>query len=138
MLRKQHADTLEEPVRGDVYRNLQDDCLSILDRRTDSPTYGEVIAHMQAVTIRDAEVGVYESKRQQALAEGCKNVHAFFRGNVETYDPNVFDEYVPVSVSYEGDREGVFYTDTGQQVLEAEVVNITRKYGIYAGGVSIE
>jgi hypothetical protein len=135
---QRYADTLERPVRGDVYRNLQKDCLSVVDRRTDSDTYGEVIAYMQACTITDAEVCVYENKRQQSIEEDCKNVHAFFRGTVGTYDPKALESYVPISVSYKRNREGVFYTDNLKQVLEADVINISRKHGIYAGGVTTE
>ncbi len=124
-------------IRGDVYRNLNDDCLSVVDRQTDSDTYGEVIAHTDGVIVENASAVTYEGKRQDALESGCKNVHAFFRGDVGRYDPQAVMELgEPHNVSYQMEREGCFITDDGKTLLEADVVEITREHGIFANGLT--
>lgn len=89
--------------RVDVYRNLQDDCLSIRsaersagstagDRRstgsrdTDSDDYGTVIGHADLVLLSDAEFVVQEAGQERARETGVKNVHAVVRGTVEGVD----------------------------------------------------
>lgn len=127
----------KSPIRGDVYRNLNDDCLSIVDRRTDSDTYGEVITHTPGVIVKNADVVTYEGKREDALESGCKNVHAFFRGTVSRYDPQaVMEMGEPTTVTYQMEREGCFVTDDGQTLLEADVVEITLEHGIFANGIT--
>lgn len=126
----------ERTVRGDVYRNLNDGCLSVLDRRCGVDSYGTVIAHVQSCWIENADVVTYESKRQQAVESGQKNVHAMFRGDVNAYsEPTVADCVDPVRVEYVGDREGCFYTVDGDQVVGADDVLVDAT-GIRALGVT--
>ena len=136
MTQHQYAGVLEEPIRGDVYANLHEECLSVIDRRTDSEEYGNVVAHIQACVIDDVDVVTYEGKRREAIEDDRKNVHAMFRGTVQRYYPNaVTIDDRPVSVSYHMDRSGCFYTEDGARVTGADRVEITRNFGIYAIGV---
>lgn len=92
-------------MKVDVYRNLNDDCLSILSRR--SHDYGTVVEHRDIVVVEDVEFVVQDAGRRRVLDEEKKNVHAFVRGNtaddqswrpddgtVVTYDPYKFDSFV--------------------------------------------
>lgn len=115
-------------VRGDVYYNLNCGGLSVVDRQSGSDMYGHVIAHAEQAWITDAEVVTYESKREKALAEGCKNVHAMFRGEVQTYGDFTLDRSVdPVEIHYHVDKEGCFYDRQGRRLVEAEDIIIKGK-----------
>lgn len=121
-------------MRGDVYRNLNDECLSVLDRRTDSDEYGRVVGHVDTVYVLDAEVVTYENKRQQALESGQKNVHAMFRGKCRdcpTINPGKIIDSA-TRIEYRPDREGCFYTPDDEQVIGAPFVSIDLETGIHA------
>jgi len=72
--------------RVDVYRNLNEDCLSIKSRDTDSDDYGTVIGHADLVLLSDVEFIIQESGQEKTRETGTKNVHAVVRGTVEGVD----------------------------------------------------
>lgn len=69
-------------TRVDVYKNLNDDCLSILSRDTDSDDYGNVIAHADFVLLEDVDFVVQDAGQEKVRETGVKNVHAMVRGDV--------------------------------------------------------
>lgn len=95
-----------EPTAVDVYRNLNDHCLSVRSRETE--TYGTVIAHVDRAVIDDPTFVVQPAGRERVRDEGRKNVHAFVRGTwrptaettppeeavAVTYDPYEYDSFV--------------------------------------------
>lgn len=110
------ADTIEKGQPVDVYMNLNRDCISIKSRETE--TYGQVVAHTDAVQVDDPEFVVQPAGRERAREMGQRNVHAFVRGTLDgvgpgtwfsfellttissnpvldvTYDPFEYDEWV--------------------------------------------
>lgn len=90
----------------DVYRNLNQDCLSVRSRESD--TYGQVIAHVERAIVNGVEFVVQPAGRQRVLEDERKNVHAFVRGvwhpTVDvaapdhaydiTYNPYEYDSFV--------------------------------------------
>lgn len=114
----QSADAIEDGQPVDCYMNLNRDCLSIKSRETE--TYGQVVAHTDAVQIRDPEFVVQPAGRDRARDTGRRNVHAFVRGDLHsvgtksihdftyltylipgrvwklTYDPFEYDEWMVV------------------------------------------
>lgn len=120
--------------RADVYAHTRKQTLSVRDRRTDSETYGQVIAHPSSVRIHDTNVVTYEDKRRKAARTGRKNVHAMFRGDVLVIDKLTgFGE----PIEYTVDREGCFYAD-GERVLGADVVEVSADGTIRAVGIETE
>lgn len=110
--------------RGDVYMDSNTGLLSVVDRRTDSNTYGRVVDKREAVLVRNAEVIVSQTKRREVLREGVKNVHAKFRGTVEpgTIEPDPSW----IHVGYDVERPGCFYVrQQGSTLLQADRVCIT-------------
>ncbi len=92
----------------DVYRNLNDECLSIRSREPEQ--YGTVIDHRDFVVVDDVEFVVQPAGRERVREEERKNVHAFVRGRLAddqswrpnnaveiTYDPYRFDTFVTTS-----------------------------------------
>ena len=118
----------DRDLRGDVYYNLQVGGLSIVDRRPGSDTYGNVVKHAEQAWITGAEVVIYEGKRQQAVEDDRKNVHAMFRGSVQTYgDFTTTPNVDPIEINYHANKEGCFYDRRGRQLLEADGVIIEGK-----------
>lgn len=68
--------TLSIGQRVKVYFNLHKKCFSIQDAKT-----GLVVAHADAVNLKDVSFKVSESGRQRVLREKKKNVHAFVVGS---------------------------------------------------------
>ena len=128
------------PVRADVYRNLNVDGLSIRDRRTDAETYGKVIDHVDHVIIDDAEVVVYDNKREMVADGGTKNVHAMFRGTVDV--PSNEDVFHPMKapqiIDYDVDTETCFHVDGEAIVCADRVVIDTRDGATNIAGVGID
>ena len=128
------------PVRADVYRNLNVDGLSIRDRRTDAETYGKVIDHVDHVVIDDAEVIVYENKREIVADGGTKNVHAMFRGTVDVpSDEDVFHPMKrPERIEYDVHCKQCFNID-GDPIVSADRVLIDARDGYpLIAGVGID
>lgn len=65
-------------MRVDVYRNLNEDCISVRSREPD--TRGQVVDHVEEVFVKNVEFVVQPSGRKRVLEEERKNVHAFVRG----------------------------------------------------------
>jgi hypothetical protein len=67
-----------------IYLNLNlPGYLSLLSVEGESK--GRVVAHVQAVALRDCRFIVSETGRQRVLRERCKNVHAFIEGSVQAF-----------------------------------------------------
>ena len=84
----------------DVYKNLHKKTWSIRDRKT-----GRVVAHQDNVHVLDAKFVVQPSGRERVLQERRKNVHAFVRGTLATYEevidrPEKFYLITPYLVRY--------------------------------------
>jgi hypothetical protein len=111
--------------RGDVYMDTNTGQLSVVDRRTGSDTYGRVVDKRNAVVVRDADVIVSQTKRREAIREGIKNVHAKFRGTVES-DQSIRRGRLGdrQRLYYDPTDPGCFITTDGDTVLSAEDVRI--------------
>lgn len=95
-------------TKVDVYFNLHKKCLSVRDCES-----RRVIAHVDAIALKQATFRVSESGRQRVLRDRRKNVHAFVRGYLDTtphmrdvvnkcdvqvtYNPYKYDSFVRVS-----------------------------------------
>jgi len=93
----------------DVYKNLHKDTWSVRDRKT-----GRVVAHQDEVHVLDAKFVVQPSGRERVLQEGRKNVHAFVRGTLATYqevldDPRTFYLVTPYLIRYNPYQEDYFF-----------------------------
>lgn len=92
-------------MKVDVYRNLQDDCLSVRSREAED--YGTVVSYEQKVHVRDVQFVVQQAGQKKARETSRKNVHAFVRGVWDegqkvlygepvTYDPFEYEHFVHV------------------------------------------
>lgn len=72
--------------RVDVYANLNEDCVSILSRETESEKYGTVIGHADLVVIDDPAFVIRDAGLDRARDSGQRNVHAVVRGEVNGVD----------------------------------------------------
>lgn len=81
--------------RVEVYWNLHKDLFSVRNMQT-----GRVMMHTHFVRLQDAKFVVRPSGRLRVLREKRKNVHAFVRGYLDTYD-------LDWSV-YEADRKATY------------------------------
>lgn len=98
----------------EVYYNLHKKCLSVRHK-------GKVICHTPAITLRNAKFVVREGGRQRVLQEGKKNVHAFVKGELVSYDSSEHARsatYNPFKFDSFVDRE------TSEPVYNAELVSI--------------
>ena len=113
-------------IKVDVYRNLHKHTWSIRDRKT-----GKVIAHQDAVNVLDAKFVVQPAGRQRVLQEARKNVHAFVRGTLATYqevldDPRTFYLITPYIVRYNPYQAGhFFYHNLDNRIDKADMVELT-------------
>lgn len=99
-----------------VYRNLNDQCLSVLHKQ-------HVAGHAIAVVLSDVRFRVQEGGRQTVIREKRKNVHAFVDGNlVECSDHPVVIDGEPVQVTYNPYRAGHFCNRaTGEPIYSAKL-----------------
>ena len=110
----------------DVYRNLHKKTWSIRDRKT-----GRVVGHQKEVNVLDAKFVVQPSGRARVLQEGRKNVHAFVRGTLATYqegldDPRTFYLITPHAVRYHPYQAGHFFYDFPKNRIDkADMVELT-------------
>lgn len=93
-------------MRVFVYFNLHKQRLSV--KALQGEHYGRVVAHVDAITLRDAEFRVSQAGRERVLREGRKNVHAGVvgewqmdaltpaqpEGEAITYNPHRFATFV--------------------------------------------
>jgi len=118
-------------MRVDVYRNLNDDCLSIKSRES-GIRYGQVVSHEQKVHIQEPEFVVQPAGRQRARETRVRNVHAFVRGEWDerekvlcgepvTYNPFKYDYFV--------------HAETKEPVASAELCMVSTS-GVSAKGLS--
>lgn len=122
----------------DVYKNLNDECLSIRSREPES--YGRVVDHREQCVVDDVEFVVQPAGRDRVREEQRKNVHAFVRGTIiddqswepdnataVTYDPYRFDSFVtagshvPVSSA-----ERVLVRPDGVRAIGIDAINQSR------------
>tara|TARA_R100001244_G_scaffold129809_1_gene101481 strand:- start:91 stop:474 length:384 start_codon:yes stop_codon:yes gene_type:complete len=66
-------------MRVDIYYNLHRKCFSVRSMEL-GRSYRKVIAHRDAVLMKDCSFVVSESGRQRVLRDRRKNVHTFVRG----------------------------------------------------------
>lgn len=117
-------------MKVDVYRNLNDDCISVRSR--ESEDYGAVVSHEQKVHISDAVFVVQQSGRQRVIESGQKNVHAFVRGKWDESEKVICGE----PVTYNPYEYGHFvHEETEQPVASAELVAVTTG-GVSANGLT--
>lgn len=105
----------------EVYYNLHKKCLSVRHK-------GKVISHTPAITLRNAKFVVREGGRQRVLQEGKKNVHAFVKGELVSYDSTEHARsatYNPYRFASFVDRE------TFEPVHEASLVSINGRQITY-------
>lgn len=123
------VDRLREGVKVDVYHNFHTGSWSIRSREPEN--YGRVVAHEDAVCVKDAEFVVSQSQRQKVLETGTKNVHAVVRGKITksevshevnvTYNPKKYKNFVDC--------------DTEECLKSAEKVHLTEN-GVFAENVT--
>ena len=111
-------------MRVDVYRNLNDDCISVRCKEPGHEDYDQVIAHVDSVTIDDPRFVVQDAGREKVREEERKNVHAFVRGVVDPDalsddDMTFFVNYDP----YEMDQFQVLVRE--EPVEEADAARVT-------------
>lgn len=86
-------------MRVFVYYNLHKKCWSI--KALSGNQKGRVVAHADAVELKDCEFKVSEAGRQRVIREKRKNVHAGVAGTLVAYDGHktkagfVSDQYMP-------------------------------------------
>ena len=106
----------------DVYKNLHKKTWSIRDRKT-----GRVVAHQDNVHVLDAKFVVQPSGRERVLQEGRKNVHAFVRGTLATYqevldDSRTFYLITPYIVRYNPyQADHFFYGNPENRIDKADL-----------------
>lgn len=100
-----------------------------------SPTTGRVICNVPTITLRDVEFRVGQAGRTRAVREGCRNVHAYAVGIVETTEAREVAELVPVT--YNPHRAAHFHVKDypGAPVRSAHRVTFAESY-CYAVGTS--
>ncbi len=107
------------PVRNgtavETYYNLHKHVPSV---RVD----GKVVAHLDAVPVKQPSFVVQQGGRQRVLEEQSKNVHAFIKGEfASSLDADALEGLIPIRVKYDPYRFDSFVTaDTEQRVTEAE------------------
>ena len=106
----------------DVYRNLHKKTWSIRDRKT-----GRVVSHQDEVNVLDAKFVVQPAGRRKVLQEGRKNVHAFVRGTLATYqevldDSRTFYLITPYIVRYNPyQADHFFYRNPENRIDKADL-----------------
>lgn len=121
-----------DSLRVDVYRNLNKNCLSVMCRENGNSDYGQVIKHVDSISLSNVDFVVSEKSRERAKDQEKRNVHAYVRGivdkNIEvidgrniTYNPFKYDYFIDV--------------DNNEYVDSAERVTVTTN-GVRAKGVT--
>lgn len=110
-----------------VYRNLRTGNFSVLQR-------GKVVAHVDAICLRDVRFVVSEKGRQRVIRDKRKNVHAWVDGTVaptcrEAETPVTYNPYEAGSFVRADDRTPVACSATAAMRIEAG-----GKARVYAGG----
>ena len=109
----------------DVYKNLHKNTWSIRDRKT-----GRVVSHQDEVNVLDAKFVVQPAGRQRVLQEGRKNVHAFVRGTLATYqevldDPRTFYLVTHHLIRYNPyQADHFFYNFPANRIDKADMVEL--------------
>ena len=105
-----------------VYRNLNDHCLSVMQNSL-------VVGHAMSVILKDVEFIVHEEVRRKAVQEGRKNVHAFADGkliaavNTAVSRRNNSDHFV----QYDWRRGSFYDVNTGRSIWWADYLLITTR-----------
>ena len=86
----------------DVYKNLHNGLWSILDRKTRL-----VVGHAKEVYIQNPQFVVQPAGRQRVLDKGRKNVHAFVRGELVSWNTCHHAKEGP-SITYNPYKFGTF------------------------------
>ena len=108
-----------------VYWNLHKKCFSVISLEKEKK--GLVVAHVNQLNLDSPVFKVSEKGRQRVLREKKKNVHAFGRGDLnsfhktQTWDQMREVKYNPYKM------DSFYYVDTGEPVKYADKVLI--QYG---------
>jgi len=87
----------------DVYKNLHKNTWSIRDRQT-----GKVVEHSDVVHLVDAKFVVQPAGRQRVLRTRQKNIHAFVRGTLHCFLPNVQQGHPFVGLALANPKQVVY------------------------------
>ena len=99
-------------LRCDVYRDLNDGCLSVRSRETGSDTYGTVVEHVDSIIINDADFIIQSAGQQKVRDDGVKNVHTMVRGVCVATDDAADPLRDELALSGREVRYNPFETDT--------------------------
>lgn len=119
------------PPRVDVYRNLNNACLSVRNFVSGHEDYGNVIAHTDGIRLVDVSFVVQDSSQRDAKnayeeqgdeAEGARNLHAFARGQCSTFD--IVDGTPITYQPFDESMPDTFSTLDGRPVDEVDELSI--------------
>lgn len=123
----------QAPVTSvDVYLNVNDMCLSVRSRETE--TRGLVVEHAQSLVVTDVEFVIQPAGRAKARETGVKNPHAFIRGTRQLSCDSPADPTVPITYD-PFEYDSFVRADTERPVSTAETVYASVESGIQATGV---
>ena len=113
MIRTANIKTMKN-LKVYVYYNLHTHKWSI--KALEGKNKGRVIAHVDAVQLRDAKGKVSEAGRQRVIQEQRKNVHAGIEGHIVS-----FDEMLPLgySVTYNPYKYSTFVSKETEDAFES-------------------
>lgn len=120
------------PSVVDVYRNLNTGGLSV---RGVEEHRGLVIDHVDCVSLSECVFLVSDSGRKRVIETGVKNVHAYVRGSLQSFEYTALD----TEIHYNPFQNASFVTDKGAPVNHADSASISvidKKSRFTASGVS--
>lgn len=111
-------------MKIDVYRNLHKNCMSVRSREKDD--YGKIIEHTNNLEMLSCHFIVRRKGKLRVRAEQRKNVHAFVRGELFSWDyTQTFDLDDFTEVTYNPYYNDTFVRkDNGAEVFSSQVVVI--------------
>jgi len=118
-------------MKIDVYRNLNDNCLSVRSRETED--YGIVVSHEEKVHMSDVSFVVQDAGQRKCREEEVKNVHAFVRGDWDDRVSVHFGDFV----TYDPFSHDRFYSPDKKSYVESAAEVVVTKSGVYANGLKL-
>lgn len=94
---------------------------------------GKVVAHLQAVALRDVTFIVSEATRNKVLQKRCRAVHAWCVGTVVVPPPVPVIEWT--EITYNPYRAGTFTTRSGMPVSHVELMLFSADGKAYGAGL---
>mgnify|MGYP006276165747 CR=1 FL=1 len=105
------------PSVVDVYQNLNTGGLSV---RGVEEHRGLVIDHVDCVSLSECVFLVSDSGRKRVIETGVKNVHAYVRGSLQSFEYTEYD----IGIRYNPFKNASFATEEGSPVGHADSVSI--------------